>query len=81
MKAREIEAMPLVKRTPRVLEIDCCDLTNRVTISWVFVMCGASGMGLLPAAVGISWRWSPLEDPAVPATSPDRQCGGDSASP
>jgi hypothetical protein len=37
VEARETEAMPLGKRTLVVLDIDCRDLTNRVTTSFTSV--------------------------------------------
>jgi hypothetical protein len=44
-------------------------VTVLVTTSWVIVMLGESGIGLLPAAGGIYGRCPLREDPAVPATS------------
>jgi hypothetical protein len=44
LKDRVTEAMPLVKRIPVVVEIDCRALTNRVNISVMYVAGSADRM-------------------------------------
>jgi hypothetical protein len=51
LKVRETEAMPLVKRTPMALEIDCRDLTNKITTPFGYLAvasrCGAGVLAKL----------------------------------